>query len=217
MSAIYIVLEPRGRQDVAHNSWTISYISLLMMFQAFLTNLKLNPSGPGALSESHEAIASSISSLVNGSVRKLACAWDMWLKSRLSKVGLIGNSYLKIFLKNFDASSFIWAGSLTVSPPISMLAIEFFLFLLDATSWKNLVFGLPHWAIRLETFGPNTTFSFYPTSTSQFGPFSEALIHSDWDLFDCLGYQSVGLSLLAIWCLSQYYRTHYDSTFLGSL
>lgn len=75
-----------------------------MISQDCLTNLKLNPSGPGALFDSHEDTALSISSLEKDRINASTCSGETQLKSRPSKVGLFEDSSLKIFLKNADAS-----------------------------------------------------------------------------------------------------------------
>ena len=79
-------------------------MSCLIISHALLMNLKLNPFGPGALSESHEATSFSISSHEKGGISCEACSFVTYLKFKFSKSGLLLCSSFNSFSKYAVAS-----------------------------------------------------------------------------------------------------------------
>lgn len=91
---------------------------------------KLNPPGPGALSDAHELTASSIYDSVKGEMRDSACSGFKVLKLRFSKVGLDGNFSVKMALKWVMAAFCIWLGFFRIDPFTVMDSMELCFFLL---------------------------------------------------------------------------------------
>lgn len=135
-------------------------------------NLKLNPSGPGDLSDAQEETASLISSSEKGVIRLSASAWDRELKARPSIIGLLGYFSEKISLKYDEAALRIsWGWSIT-TPSCEIASMEFFLFLIEAVTWKKRVFLSPsdsHWA--LDFWAHRDSFFFYQSHRSSWALF----------------------------------------------